>query len=547
MNHKANVVREIASQDHHCGISIAPLNVTIDGKQYVSRDWSIGCIRIHGFSRSVTRFDELDAQITVAFGDFKINVDTRIRVSCYDATEQELTAELFALDDKQQALLKYFSDSLICGKTNSNGEITNFIDTLGIPVSEKADPSLNRSPPRRRRFFRTLAMSSGYLLIGAFLTYYAANTLYKNVFKLRVDTAAITGPDLVIRAPISGVVDEIYKKIGDHVARDEPLFYISNDDMRENIELAKIEIRDARADLKEKEQKLKFQIEKLESYRKFGINRLQMAKARIAALKEKYRLVEKRHNRTTKLHAVGVASGEILDEVTESVVSLRSELEVAIVEEQIATRAIEETHRGRFFTDHRLEGEVGELRSAVDAAKERVVLEEERLKVFEARLHRLVVGSPVDGEVVSLYSNVHQIIEKGEPLLLIERDGERGIEAIVSAQELDSAMLNQSAKVMFRGRPHPLIAKVTSIERTGVQEVNQINVVGLDDNVFPPVRVKLTLTGNADRKSIASLPLGFPVTVEFSKRFLSSNFPLLASIADFFLSIDLAVEKQPNN
>jgi multidrug resistance efflux pump len=315
--------------------------------------------------------------------------------------------------------------------------------------------------------------------------------------------------------------------------------------MLEGIELAKIEVRDAQADLKEKEQKLTSQIEKLESYRKFGINKLQIAKAKIAALKEKYRLAEKRHKRTAKLHAVGAASGENLDKVAESVVSLRSQLEVAIVERQIAARAIEETYNGRFFTDHRLEGEVDELRSAVEAAKERVVLEEERLKVLEGRLQRLVVSSPVDGEIISLYPDVHQIIEKGDPLLLIERDGERKIEAFVSAQDLDSVMLDQSAKVIVRGRPHSLIARVTAIERTGVQEVGQTNIANSNDGVFPPVRVKLALIGNTERKSIDSLPTGFPVTVEFSKRSLSDNFPLLATIADFFLSVGVAVETQP--
>jgi hypothetical protein len=172
-------------------------------------------------------------------------------------------------------------------------------------------------------------------------------------------------------------------------------------------------------------------------------------------------------------------------------------------------------------------------------------LEEERLKVLEGRLHRLVVSSPVDGEIVSFYPNVHQIIEKGEPLLLMECDGEREIEAFVSAQELDSVMVGQSAKVIFRGNPHFLVAKVTTIERTEVQEADLNNIDNSNDGMFPPVRVTLALIGNIERKSIDSLPTGFPVTVEFSKRSLSDNFPLLAKIVNFFLSVGVAVETQP--
>jgi multidrug resistance efflux pump len=325
---------------------------------------------------------------------------------------------------------------------------------------------------------------------------------------LRVDTAAITGSNIVLKAPTSGVIDEIYVNTGDHVSPDDPLLYIRNEDTLEEIEMAKIEIRSTQIDLKEKIQHLESQQKDLKSYRKFGIHKLEITRAKTMELQEMLHLAQKRQKRIAKLHVDGSASEEELERVIEQVLGLRAQLEVAIAKQNIADWAIKETYNGNYYTDKVLVGQVDELQTAITAAQERVALKEEWLKVLESRQHRLFVNAPVDGKILSHDLNVHQIIEKGEPLLLIEQlNGKRGVEVFISAQEMENVTVNQPAKVIINRETPPLHAKVTVIERTNV-----------DNDMLDFVRVMLSFSGNIAQETIAALPSGFPVTVEFSKR-----------------------------
>ncbi|NOX43441.1 MAG: HlyD family efflux transporter periplasmic adaptor subunit [Gammaproteobacteria bacterium] len=507
MNNKENIVREAASQRRHYRLS-APLRVSLDGQEYTIHNWSIGGIAIHDYDGTAALFDELDAQVSVAFGDYKINFNTRIRVSRYDADKREIAAAFFSLNEKHQELLKYFSDSLIQGEMASINDTIKRIDIPVTPVSEKPDLLPNHSISLRRRSVKTLAISGAYLLLGIFLTYYTISTVYTNIFKLRVDTATITGPNIVLKAPASGVIDKIYVNIGDPVSSNDPLFYIRNEDTLEEIEMAKIEIRNTQIDLKEKKQHLESQQKELRSYRKFGIHKLQIAEARTTELQEMLHLAQKRQKRIARLHDDGSVSEEDLEKVTEQLLGLRAELEVATAEQKIADWAIKETYNGYYYTDEILIGKVDELQTAIMAAQERVALKEERLNILESRQERLFVNAPVDGKILSHDLNIHQIIEKGEPLLLIEQhDGKRGVEAFISAQEMENVTVNQPATVIINRKVSPLNARVTSIERTR----------SVDDDMLGFVRVMLTFSKNVAQETIAALPSGFPVTVVFSK------------------------------
>ncbi|NOY73745.1 MAG: HlyD family efflux transporter periplasmic adaptor subunit [Gammaproteobacteria bacterium] len=514
MNNKKNIAREAASQRRHYRL-LAPLKVSLDGQEYTTQNWSVGGLSIHDYSGVAERFDELDAQIAVTFGQRKIYFNTRIRVSRYDADMRKIAVEFFSLQKKHETLLKYFSDALIQGKMVSSDGIIQHINNLPVtPVSEKPDLPPDGSIPPRRRSVKTWMISAIYLLLGLFLSYYMINTVYTNIFKLRVDMATITGSDRVIKSPVSGIIDKIYVNTGDHVSSNDPLFYVRNEETLEQLEMAKIEIQNVQIDLNEKEQQLKSEQKKLESYRKFSTHKLQIAKVKTTGLQETLRITEKRQKRISQLYADGTVSEENLDTIAEQLVQLRAELDVAIAEQKIAGWVIKETHNGHYFTDKVLVGEVDELKTAVTAAHQRVTLEEERLKILESRLQRLVIHAPVDGKILSLYPNTHQLITKGEALLLIEQsDGNRGVEAFISVQEMENVVLNQSAKIIINNKKLALDAKVTGIER-----------MSREDDMLGFVRVKLEFSEDNTQESIAALPSGLPVTVEFSRGAVSEYF-----------------------
>jgi len=507
-----DIVREAASQRRHYRF-LVPLNISMGGQKYTTQDWSLGGLSIYGYDGDAKQFDEFDIEISSLFGNDRIHIKTQIRVSRYDADKQKISAEFSSLKEKHRTLLEYFADSLGQEEMGS-ADSTRPINTQVTLVSEKPDLILDESMPPRRRATKTSIISVVYFLLGICLSYYIINTMYTNVFKLRVDTATITGSDRVIEAPVSGVIDEIYANMGDFVSTNAPLLYIRNEDTLENIEMARIEIRNAQIDLNEKQQQLEAQQKELQSYRTFSIHKLQIAKVKTTGLKEKLRLAEKRRKRISQLHADGTVSEETLDNVDEQLAGLRAELDVAISEQKIADLIIKEIDNGYYFTDKILIGKIDELQTAITAAYERVELEKERFNILEMRRQRLVIFAPIDGKVLSLYANKNQLVTKGEALLLIEKsDGERGVEAFISVKDMENVTLNQSVKVIINSKEQALNAKVTSTEW-----------MTKEDGMLGFVRVKLTFFEKGEQEAIATLPSGLPVVVEFPKGSLSEYF-----------------------
>jgi len=507
-----DIVKEAASQRRHYRF-LVPLNISLNGQKYTTQNWSLGGLSIDGYSGDAKQFDEFDIEISSLFGNDKTHIKTQIRVSRYDADKQKISAEFSSLKEKHRILLGYFADSLGQEEMTSVDSLRP-INTHVTLVSEKPDLLLDGSILPRRRATKTSIVSAVYLLLGICLSYYIINTMYTNVFKLRVDMATITGSNQVIEAPVSGVLDEIYANMGDFVSTNAPLFYIRNEDILENIEMARIETWNARVDLNEKKQQLEAQQKELQSYRTFSIHKLQIAKVKTMGLQEKLRLAEKRRKRISQLYADGTVSEENLDNVDEQLVGLRAELDVAVSEQKIADLIIKEIDNGYYFTDKVLIGKVDELQIAIMAAYERVELEDERFNILENRRQRLVIYAPIDGKVLSLYADKNQLVTKGEALLLIEKsDGERGVEAFISVKDMENVTLNQSVKIIINSKEQALNAKVTSTEW-----------MTREDGMLGFVRVELTFFEKNEQEVIAALPSGLPVVVEFSKGSLSEYF-----------------------
>lgn len=527
MEKSARVVKEIASQRRHFRIA-APIHITTLGdnepsEPHPTKDWSVGGFCLKNYIGNGRTGDQLDVKVDIAFSGFYISFVNPARILRI-SPQGEMAAEFVELEDRNRALLKHFSDSLISGEMSSIEETLRRIDIPVTPVSERPDKTKESGSDRSQRHRRTLARSAFYVAAGILLAVYAFNTVYSNVFKVRIASAALASSDSVVDSPLAGTVDEAYVAVGDSVRQGDPLFYIRDDDTLESVEMARLSVVDSLASLEEKQRELDSQKDLLESYRKFGNNELEIARAKTTALRERLRLAEKRYERNAELNGSGLLSDDMLDKISEELIVLRADLQVAVAEEKMARSAVEEIDNGRFYTDNRLEGKVAELAAAVAAAEHRVDLERQKLDLIEKRRLRLQVTAPTDGKVVSVYTGQHQLIEKGQPLLVLEQEGEKEVEAFVSARDLDRVNLDRPATIYFEGKTRGLMATVASVERHRIQ--------GLDGDLAAPqtIRLKLAFATDDTDGSVHELPNGFPVTVEFATRPLTDRMPLLSFI-----------------
>ncbi|GAB3096109.1 hypothetical protein GCM10027217_10910 [Pseudomaricurvus hydrocarbonicus] len=495
------------------------MNMDDDLYFYKTRNWSIGGFCIDNLE-GVDGFEAgniIPVRVDIPFSDFDINFETEVKIVRIDKSLNSLSAKFISLDNRKEELLKYFADALISGEIAGIGDTLKHIDTPVTLVSEKPDSKKNERQPEKKR--KAILIASSYIAAGVLIGSYVLGIAYSSIFKIRVQSAAISAPDNLIRAPFSGTIDLTYVTVGDAVQLDEPLFYIRDDATIESIEMAKIVVRDAENELMENEQKLSAEYQMLEIYRSFGVAELKIAEAETKALKEKLALAKTRYERNLKLHQKDLASDDVVDRVAEEYIGLRASLSVAMANEEMARKAVEQIDSGWFYTDNKLEGKVGELKPAVTAAKERLLLEKERLSLMEKRRLRLEIQSPVDGRIVSVLSGTKQFVEKGQPLAVIEGNGKKLIEAFVSADNLKKIDLSRPATIFLQGSSTSLSATVDSIERGLIPESSLRNVNSVLPESAVAVKVNLILHSKNPNKKLDNLPPGLPVTVEFSRIF----------------------------
>lgn len=532
MGHSATVKREIACQRRHFRIS-APISIRFSDTQktFKTDNWSMGGFCLRDINTQCAENTLLKATVLVAFGEFHIDFETEIRVVRSDPENKILAAEFVDLSPAHKELLKHFSDALVTGQMTSVEDTIQRMDVPVSLVSEKPDkPKTATVDNGKSKSRKTLMVSGFYVLLGVGVATYALNTLYTNVFKLEVDSATIVGNENLIRSPISGTIDKVYVDVGDQVDRASALLYVRDDSTLESIDLARLQVNEAESDLQQKQQLLTSQLEKMQTYKQFGSDVLRMREARTQSLREKLALAEKRYARTEKLAAQNLYSDDLLDRIAEEVITLKSDLKVALAEQNIAENAIAEIDNGRYFTDNRLEGQVDELKTAVEAAQARVALEKQRLTIMENRRARLEVSAPVDATVASLFTAEHQLIEKGQPLLVLEREGEKSVDAFVSAKDFEKVSIDKPVKVILAGKSKTLDAFITRVDRNPVTDASIAGELHAEGDFTPPVKVSLRFAENY--KDTRNIPSGLPVKLLFSRQSLNQT---LASVKGFFV------------
>lgn len=529
MSTPADITREVASQRRHFRL-VAPLKIRcLESQQKFSTcDWSIGGFCVKDWRPNLKIDEQFDVEVLVVFDGFDINFETKAQLVRLDKVKNKVAVKFIDLEPRHERLLQHFADSLIRGEMVSIGDTIKRIDVPVSLVSDSPDKMAISNPVIPTDKGRKTALFSGaYLFVGIFFGWYVLATVYDNLFHLRIDSANIVGADSIVSAPQNGVIDTLYVQRGESVEKNQAIAYLRNEDVLESVALAQIEVARAEADLEERRQRLSSQKDKLSSYRKFGELEPSIADTKVLALDEKVRLANKRMARIKNLFDDGLASEDAMDRVSSELAELNGDFDEARAVRVKARAAIDEIAHGRYFTDRKLEGEVGELSSTVITAKIRVQLAGEKLKIMEKRKERLIIKAPFAGQLVSIYSYENENISKGSPLFAVEGSGERGVEAFVPARDMGRVDVDANVRVFLYGESKPLEAMISGIERGPyVNRANSGYSTPLDEDNHPPVRVRLSfLDASTVPKTLRS---GLPVAVEFA----TSNFSIFDDVAE---------------
>ena len=526
-----NIRRESPSQRRHYRLAV-PLIVTIEGVEYKTIDWSMGGCLIGDYHGAEGAGDEVKATVGITFQGFDINFEVQSRVVWIDRVRARMALEFFHLEENKRELLQFFSRCLVAGEMQSIEGAIRHLDIPVTPVSDRPDQPATGKVIEMRKL-RSRMTAGFYLVLGLVLSVYIGRTIYANVFTYRIDSAVLNGPDRMVESPVTGVLENWYVQEGGSVESKQPLAFIRDDEIIERIELARFAIKDASADLSEKQARLASQKRKLESYRKIGLDKVDIATSRVKVLEQQVELARKRRDRFAALESTGVISTNVFDETEEHYVQLQGQLEAAMAEHSISVRAVLETDQGRFFTDHKLEGEVAELQSAVESAAQRLEVEQQKLDLLEQRKPRMVTLSPIDGRVSQVYGMAGQTVSKGQPLALVQGAGARVIEAYISSTELAQVRIGQSARIRVPTNDEVFDAKVTRVELNALipDELRRTQAGSHLSELLRTARVVLEFD---EPSSVEDFPSRLPASVELQRMTGGLVGTMMSGVAAFF-------------
>ncbi len=506
-NQKPTVRREAPSQRRFFRLT-APIWVSIQGKTYRATNWSRGGFLISDQGLSVPPGKTIACRVVVSFQGYEISFVTKISSAWTNPQERQTAFSFVSLNEKQNELLEFFAKGLVSGEMAAFAEAIKRVDIPVTPINE--EPDFDEASPFSPNRFRRLSIGSVYLAGGLLIGGYVASSVYSTLFEINVETAVVSAPMEIIHSPVAGTIETVDATLDRELIKGAPLIRIRDPSANEDLELARIGLEIEKSELRQKENALR-------TVREIGTSRIEIAKTRIATVKEQLALAEKTYARLNRLRKSGLVSEMEREQAANKATTLRADLAAAKADLTIATRGVGNANDGRMYAALEIKGDLPELEMAVQYARQRVTLEEEKFKAMQTRIAQLQVNAPFDGHVTRFFVSPGSTVEKGQAIAIIEHATQRYVDAFLTQTEIDRMSIKDPAYAVIPALDRELRAKVARIDRTSGLVDGQLPQLRWPDGNTRSARVVLEFDADDLRTDGAPIPSGLPVFVTFKK------------------------------
>ena len=413
-----------ASARRHQRVS-APARVEIDGRQYPTKDWSIGGFCVLGFDGDPRAGEPRAIRFYVNFQGFEIGFEAQAKVCAFDAERHAISAEFMALGQRETELLRHFVMGVSSGEMTSVSETLVHMDTptsvanWNRPPLAAADPLGQESMKKKSRLTAAL-----YFAVGPVVAGYVLLTGYQTLFRMDLENAVVVRPTETVVAQGVGYVESMLVQEGQVVTAGQPLFSLMDQDQgrdldsrRHDLELARLELQSARSANHSAQ-------EQLAIYQGIAEHKQQAAAERVKALEIESESAEKNLVRVQAIVGAGLDSPAELDKARALHARVKGELDQARPELELANDAVRAALRGSFYDGFRLidEGPAAELRQR--EAEAHVKLAEQQVAQFHEGTGRTTYRAPFAGRIVRTTKSPGSTVNRGETLALLERVNE---------------------------------------------------------------------------------------------------------------------------
>jgi multidrug resistance efflux pump len=442
----------------------APAHVEIDGRQYPTKDWSVGGFRVLEFAGDPRAGEPRPIRFYVNFQGFEIGFEAQAKVCAFDEAKHSISAEFLGLGQRETELLRHFVLGVSSGEMTSVSETLVHMDSptsvanWGRPPLAGADPLAQETMKKRSKLTAALYFTAGPLVAG-----YVLMAAYQNVFRMDLENAVVVRPTETVVAQGVGYVESMQVREGQIVRAGEPMFTLMDQDQgrdldsrKHDLELARLELQSARsANVSAKEQ--------LRIYQRIARHKQQAASERVKSLEIEAQSAEKNLVRVQAIVGAGLDSPSELDKAKAQYANVKGELDQARPELELANDAVRAADRGSFYDGFRLidEGPAADLRER--EAEGHVTLAEQQVATFREGAGRTTYKAPFAGRVVRTTKSPGSTVDRGETLALLERvDDPPRVFALLTQDQVTRVRLGETGTVrvpMVQQRFHAVVIR----------------------------------------------------------------------------------------
>ena len=516
------VKRERPDQRRHHRVT-APLFVEIEGEKYRAADWSLGGLRITGFSGDLpSRGDTMDLKVTVPFQGFGVSFTVSSEVVRYDADERMFAVKFLELGERETELLQHFIEDIVRGAMSDINDTIQRIDVPVTPASIKPDPSPVEEVPVRRLPTKTIIMTTAYIVAGVVVFAYAGMLIFANFFNLEVRSAVISAPLEQVRAQADGRVKWTEFRPGDPVVEGDVVLRLFDNKVEREIDLARLAMKERTNEIAYLMRRKIDEIEKVAAFAQIEAKDIAQARLQQENLAEQVNAARLMHVRAETLYEKGHTAAVKVEQTKKRLYDLEKQLESQKLELETRIRLAERNIGKRHFTGREMIGDLERVSAEVRRAEGLLELDRQRYDIAKAHRERLAVTAPFTGSLLQLPRVSNGQVKAGETIAIFEKSGERTITAFLTQSEVLDIAHDADVDVYIPSTGEVARARIIGIDRTMgfFRQASTRSAVRLQWRESKERTARVTLAFNDHQAFAADIRYraGLPVTVNFSRK-----------------------------
>jgi multidrug resistance efflux pump len=359
-----------------------------------------------------------------------------------------------------------------------------------------------------------------YILSGLFLFFSLIVIFDTYVLRLKVEMAVVSAPIETMVAPVGGYITEVFVTNKQQVKKGDPLLKIENIDIERDLQLARLQVEEAKLNVAYYQHLLENEHQRLNVYRNIGSHRVESAETTVNMSKQDLLTAQHNLQRMKVLHRKHYISDASWDAEVTKFVSAQERLKSAKAKKALENNSLGAVDKGMYFTGTKLEGVGRDLLAEFEAAQKKEKINEDKVKIYEHLVDQLIMRAPFDGEVTQVLKSAGNTTDNVKPILFIEqRQTNKNIIAYLTQNEILHIRAPDNVKVYIPSTGKTYYGKIRSIDRTDgfvdiVKAQYRWRDFDLDRSAMVTIEVENKGVKSFDKQAFA----GMPAIVYFSRK-----------------------------